>query len=85
MSTSTQALRRLRRSSVACRSGRRSARRSGASTFVGPWVIGLLLFTAGPMIASLVLSFTDFNMVRPEAVKLRRRRQLRPHAGQRPV
>lgn len=37
--------------------------------FVGIWIVGLLVFTAGPMIASLVLSFTDFNMVRPEAVK----------------
>lgn len=37
--------------------------------FVGIWIVGLLLFTAGPMIASLVLSFTDFNMVRPDAVK----------------
>jgi multiple sugar transport system permease protein len=37
--------------------------------FVGPWLIGLALFTAGPLIASLVLSLTDFNLVRPEAVK----------------
>ena len=28
--------------------------------FVLPWVIGFLVFTAGPMIASLVLSFTDY-------------------------
>lgn len=37
--------------------------------FIGPWLIGLLLLTAGPMIASLVLSVTDFDLVRPEAVK----------------
>ena len=37
--------------------------------FVGPWLIGLALFTAGPMIASLVLSLTDFDLVRPEAVR----------------
>ncbi len=37
--------------------------------FVAPWVIGLLLFTMGPLIASLVLSFTDFNLVRPEATR----------------
>ena len=35
--------------------------------FISPWLIGLVLFTAGPMIASLVMSFTDFNLVRPEA------------------
>lgn len=37
--------------------------------FVAPWVIGFLLFAIGPLVASLVLSFTDFNLVRPEAVR----------------
>jgi multiple sugar transport system permease protein len=37
--------------------------------FVGPWIIGFLLFTIGPLIASLVFSFTDFDLVRPEAVR----------------
>jgi multiple sugar transport system permease protein len=37
--------------------------------FVAPWIIGFALFTVGPLIASLVLSFTDFNLVRPEAVQ----------------
>jgi ABC-type sugar transport systems, permease components len=37
--------------------------------FVGPWVIGFLLFTLGPLVASFVLSLTDFNLVRPEAAK----------------
>jgi multiple sugar transport system permease protein len=37
--------------------------------FLAPWIIGFLLFTVGPLIASLVLSFTDFNLVRPEAAK----------------
>jgi ABC-type sugar transport system permease subunit len=37
--------------------------------FIGPWIIGLALFTAGPMIASLVLSLTDFDLVHPEAVQ----------------
>jgi ABC-type sugar transport system permease subunit len=39
------------------------------AVFVGPWVVGFLLFTLGPMVASLVLSLTDFNLVRPEAVQ----------------
>jgi ABC-type sugar transport system permease subunit len=34
--------------------------------FIGPWLLGLALFTAGPLIASLVLSLTDFNLLRPE-------------------
>jgi multiple sugar transport system permease protein len=37
--------------------------------FIGPWIIGFALFTIGPLVASLLLSFTDFNLVRPEAVK----------------
>jgi ABC-type sugar transport system permease subunit len=37
--------------------------------FIGPWLIGLVLLTAGPMIASLILSMTDFDLVRPEAVR----------------
>ncbi len=37
--------------------------------FVSPWIIGFLVFTLGPLIASLVISFTDFNLVRPEAIQ----------------
>ena len=37
--------------------------------FIGPWLIGLVLLTAGPMIASLILSLTDFDLVHPEAVR----------------
>jgi len=37
--------------------------------FVGPWLIGLLLFTAGPMVASLVMSLTNFDLVHPENVR----------------
>lgn len=37
--------------------------------FIGPWLVGLLLFTAGPMIASLAMSLTDFNLVRPETTR----------------
>ena len=45
--------------------------------FVSPWVIGFLIFTAGPMIASLVLSFTDYQMIQaPRAVGLDNYREL---------
>jgi multiple sugar transport system permease protein len=30
--------------------------------FIAPWIIGFLVFTAGPMLASIVLSFTDYDM-----------------------
>src|SRR5579883_2915347 len=39
--------------------------------FVSPWVIGFLVFTVGPMIASLYYSFTDFSVIKaPEWVGL---------------
>jgi multiple sugar transport system permease protein len=31
--------------------------------FISPWVIGFLVFTAGPLIASAVLSFTDWGLI----------------------
>ena len=46
--------------------------------FIGPWLIGLALFTAGPMIASLVMSLTDFDLVHPDETQVHRPRQLRP-------
>ena len=37
--------------------------------FIGPWIAGLVLFTAGPMAASLIMSLTNFDLVHPDAVK----------------
>ncbi|MGA8114829.1 MAG: sugar ABC transporter permease [Actinocatenispora sp.] len=34
-----------------------------ALLFLGPWIIGLLVFTAGPMLVSLYLSFTDYSLL----------------------
>lgn len=33
--------------------------------FLAPWVIGMLLFLAGPTLVSLYLSFTNFNLLNP--------------------
>ncbi len=33
--------------------------------FISPWIIGFLLFTLGPMLASLVFSFTDYKIISP--------------------
>jgi multiple sugar transport system permease protein len=30
--------------------------------FIAPWIVGFLAFTAGPMLASIILSFTDYDM-----------------------
>ena len=31
--------------------------------FLSPWIVGFLVFLAGPMVASLVLSFTDYDVL----------------------
>jgi multiple sugar transport system permease protein len=36
-----------------------------AYIFLSPWIFGFLVFTAGPMIASLVLSFTEYDIINP--------------------
>lgn len=33
--------------------------------FTAPWAIGFLVFTLGPMVASLLLSFTEYNISKP--------------------
>jgi len=35
-----------------------------AYLFLLPWIIGLVVFTVGPMLASLVLSFTDYQLLK---------------------
>jgi ABC-type sugar transport system permease subunit len=37
--------------------------------FIGPWLIGLILFTAGPMIVSLLMSLTNFDLLHADQVK----------------
>ena len=42
---------------------RRRRRRDGAAwVFLSPWLIGAALLTVGPMVASLILSFTDYDL-----------------------
>jgi multiple sugar transport system permease protein len=36
-----------------------------AYVFLAPWLLGLVLITVGPMVASFVLSFTDYNLLQP--------------------
>lgn len=33
--------------------------------FASPWIIGFVLFTAGPMLASLYLAFTEYDLLSP--------------------
>ena len=43
------------------------ARREAFSAYalISPWIVGFLIWTAGPMLASLFLSFTEYNVVSP--------------------
>jgi multiple sugar transport system permease protein len=34
--------------------------------FLSPWIIGFVLFTGLPMVVSLIYSFTQFNLIKPE-------------------
>lgn len=36
-----------------------------AFVFLLPWIIGFIVFTSGPLIASLYLSLTDYNVLQP--------------------
>jgi multiple sugar transport system permease protein len=36
-----------------------------AFAFLSPWLFGFVVFTAGPMIASLIISFTDYSIIQP--------------------
>jgi len=45
--------------------------------FLAPWAIGFVVFTAGPMVASLVLSFTEYDVISsPTYVGLENYREL---------
>jgi multiple sugar transport system permease protein len=37
--------------------------------FLSPWLVGLVVFVAMPIIASLALSFTNFNILHPEDLR----------------
>ncbi len=55
-------------SSVAVRSQRSRARRREAMwgmAFVSPVVLGFLVFNVGPIVASFILSLTDYNILNP--------------------
>jgi multiple sugar transport system permease protein len=48
---------------LARRGGARQREGRAALLFISPWIVGFLVFTAIPMVASLVLSFTDYSIV----------------------
>lgn len=55
-------------SSVAVRPKRSRARQREAlwgMAFVAPVILGFLIFNVGPIVASLILSFTDYNILSP--------------------
>jgi ABC-type sugar transport system permease subunit len=53
------------------RSGLGPARREALHgyLFISPWLVGLVLFVLGPMIASFGMSLTNFDLVHPESIR----------------
>ncbi len=56
------------------RSGRASAgllrqQKLWGWAFLSPWIIGFLIFTLFPIVASLALSFTNFNLIHPDQIQ----------------
>jgi multiple sugar transport system permease protein len=37
--------------------------------FISPWIIGLLIFTTIPIVVSLLLSFTNFDLLKPDQIR----------------
>ena len=33
--------------------------------FISPWIVGFMIFTAGPFVVSIVMSFTEYNVLSP--------------------
>jgi multiple sugar transport system permease protein len=57
------------------RAGREEAR--AGYLFLSPWMIGFVVFIAGPMVASLVLSFTNYDAINaPQGVGLANYREM---------
>lgn len=54
-----------RRDRQAHRQPRRNRDNRAAALFLAPWVVGLTFITIGPVVASLWLSFTEYNLLRP--------------------
>ncbi len=52
------------------RSPWRAERRARDSLFLSPWIIGILAFTAIPMLATLGFSFTNLNLNQEEPLRL---------------
>jgi multiple sugar transport system permease protein len=36
-----------------------------AYLLISPWIVGFIIFTLGPMVASLIFSFTNYSIIRP--------------------
>jgi multiple sugar transport system permease protein len=47
------------------RTSRKKKENRTAYLFIAPWLIGLVLLTAGPMILSLLMSFSDWDIIQP--------------------
>ncbi|GAB3979943.1 sugar ABC transporter permease [Plantactinospora veratri] len=53
------------RPTATTRSGPRRRETRVAYGFLAPWIVGMVVFTIGPILASLYLSFTDYTLLSP--------------------
>ncbi|AVT35373.1 carbohydrate ABC transporter permease [Plantactinospora sp. BB1] len=53
------------RPAATARSGPRRRETRVAYGFLTPWIVGMVVFTIGPILASLYLSFTDYTLLSP--------------------
>ncbi|HTE65682.1 MAG TPA: hypothetical protein VK736_05445, partial [Candidatus Binatia bacterium] len=37
--------------------------------FISPWILGFLLLTLGPMIATLIFTFTNINLIQDRPIR----------------
>jgi len=65
MTTASAEVGRSRKGLLLANASRRQRRAIYGYLFISPWIFGFLTLVAGPMIASLYLSFTKYNLLRP--------------------
>jgi multiple sugar transport system permease protein len=63
VSMSVAELQRLTRRSAEARTPQATPDNKAALAFLGPWVLGAVVLTLGPILASLYLAFTDYNLL----------------------
>ena len=65
MTTTQSRLGRMLAGLVGAKTSRQARTAMWGYLFLAPWLIGLIVFMAGPILASLFFSFTEYNVLKP--------------------